>query len=77
MQYGVQSYRDFLTVVRALRETRVVFYWDNIAIGNRMFIHSVHADGRDVFLDLTGITTPPTTFHTDFPGAVQILDGGF
>ena len=75
MQLSPQNYTDFVSVVRSMRGFEVLFYYDDTSTNNRAMFYSIHADGWIVMLSLTGISSLPTSFSSDFPDAVQVSSG--
>jgi hypothetical protein len=73
---NVDTYSDIVTIANAIGGLRAVFYKDNIALNGNMTIAVILADGKIGFnTTLSGLSSPPPTFATDFPNAIATDNG--
>ncbi len=70
-QYGI-SYSDFVTIVNSIGSIRAVYYCDDTSGGNNFSITVIMADGNVGIHRDFNISTPPSTFSSDFPTAIAL-----
>jgi hypothetical protein len=78
-QAAPASYRDFKTIFSVQAFKGDVFYWDS---GNQGGTYSFYLYAFDYLRNLSlqwtssgAVDQTPATFGTDFPNAIQLLDG--
>lgn len=72
MQFQTGDYADFVAAVRAISAIDAVFYYDN---SPTTFTAYVIAGGRKISCLVSGLTSKPGSFDTDFPDAIELNSG--
>lgn len=65
-------YSDLVTIIANLNPGTVYYYSDTIP---KYSIYFIASDGSSAVRMVNVPATLPSTFHTDFPSAVQIVGG--